>query len=407
MTSKQAKYTLINDPIHGFITVQSPLIFDLIQHPYFQRLRRIRQMGCSALVFPGARHSRFEHALGALHLMQNALNSLLQKGVNITAAEQEGVQVAILLHDIGHGPFSHALENIIVNQLSHEALSLEIMKRLNEEFNGQLDLAIQIFTNSYSKRFLHQLVSGPIDIDRMDYLKRDSFYSGMLEGNINIDRLLAVINVVDDQLVFGEKGLLSVEKFLIARRLMYWQVYLHKTSLVAELMLAKTLQRAQELLRNGEQLPGSDILLSFFQANQDNLMEDQETLDNYLSLDDTDVLFSLKKWKTHKDPILCRLAKGLIDRHLYKISTQNTPYSLASIQQIADKLQQSHPEIPLEYLLFQGEVSNELYGVKNAIQLLGDEQKIIRFDQHPSSLINQLPHATQKLYYMAYPKEIV
>ena len=407
MTSKQAKYTLINDPIHGFITVQSPLIFDLIQHPYFQRLRRIRQMGCSALVFPGARHSRFEHALGALHLMQNALNSLLQKGVNITAAEQEGVQVAILLHDIGHGPFSHALENIIVNQLSHEALSLEIMKRLNEEFNGQLDLAIQIFTNSYSKRFLHQLVSGPIDIDRMDYLKRDSFYSGMLEGNINIDRLLAVINVVDDQLVFGEKGLLSVEKFLIARRLMYWQVYLHKTSLVAELMLAKTLQRAQQLLRNGEQLPGSDILLSFFQANQDNLMEDQETLDNYLSLDDTDVLFSLKKWKTHKDPILCRLAKGLIDRHLYKISTQNTPYSLASIQQIADKLQQSHPEIPLEYLLFQGEVSNELYGVKNAIQLLGDEQKIIRFDQHPSSLINQLPHATQKLYYMAYPKESV
>lgn len=407
MTSKQAKYTLINDPIHGFITVQSPLIFDLIQHPYFQRLRRIRQMGCSALVFPGARHSRFEHALGALHLMQKALNSLLQKGVNITAAEQEGVQVAILLHDIGHGPFSHALENIIVNQLSHEALSLEIMKRLNEEFNGQLDLAIQIFTNSYSKRFLHQLVSGPIDIDRMDYLKRDSFYSGMLEGNINIDRLLAVINVVDDQLVFGEKGLLSVEKFLIARRLMYWQVYLHKTSLVAELMLAKTLQRAQQLLRNGEQLPGSDILLSFFQANQDNLMEDQETLDNYLSLDDTDVLFSLKKWKTHKDPILCRLAKGLIDRHLYKISTQNTPYSLASIQQIADKLQQSHPEIPLEYLLFQGEVSNELYGVKNAIQLLGDEQKIIRFDQHPSSLINQLPHATQKLYYMAYPKESV
>ena len=406
MTPKQAKYTLINDPIYGFITVQSPLIFDLIQHPYFQRLRRIRQMGCSALVFPGARHSRFEHALGALHLMQKALTSLLQKGVDISPEEQEAVQIAILLHDIGHGPFSHALENTIVQKHSHEQLSLQIMQRLDDEFDGALSLAIDVFTNSHPKKFLYQLVSGPIDMDRMDYLRRDSFYSGMLEGNINTERLLAVINVVDNQLVFGEKGILSLEKFLIARRLMYWQVYLHKTSLVAELMMTKTLQRAHELLLQGETLEGSDILVAFLKTDNLRDFSGGDALDLYLALDDTDVMYCLKKWHSHPDWVLQRLAGGLIDRKLYAIQTQTNPYQKNDTESIQEKLRQQYPEVPLNYIFFQGNVSNELYGVKNAIQLLSKDQTIIRFDQHPSSLMNQLPHAKQQLHYMAFPKEL-
>lgn len=327
MHNKPFKYTLINDPVYGFITVQSSLIFDLIQHPYFQRLRRIRQMGCSALVFPGARHSRFEHALGALHLMQKALTSLQEKGIDISPDEMEAAQVAILLHDIGHGPFSHALEKTIVERLNHENISLEIMLRLNEEFNGRLNLAIQIFTNKHPKKFLYQLVSGPIDMDRMDYLRRDSFYSGMQEGNINVDRILAVINVRENQLVFGEKGVLSLEKFLMARRLMYWQVYLHKTSLVAELMMTQSLQRAQELLTLGDSVEGSEGLLEFLKSPKLQEFEDPFALEKYLELDDTDVLYSLKRWKSHSDPVLQLLATGLIHRKLFRINMQNTSYS--------------------------------------------------------------------------------
>ncbi|MGB0376422.1 MAG: HD domain-containing protein [Flavobacteriaceae bacterium] len=405
MNNKPFKYTLINDPVYGFITVQSSLIFDLIQHPYFQRLRRIRQMGCSALVFPGARHSRFEHALGALHLMQKALTSLQEKGIEISPDEMEAAQVAILLHDIGHGPFSHALEKTIVEHLNHEKISLKIMRRLNEEFNGRLNLAIQIFTNKHPKKFLYQLVSGPIDMDRMDYLRRDSFYSGMQEGNINIDRILAVINVRENQLVFGEKGVLSLEKFLMARRLMYWQVYLHKTSLVAELMMTQSLQRAQELLTLGDTVEGSEGLLEFLKSPKLQEFENPFALEKYLELDDTDVLYSLKRWKSHSDPALQLLATGLIHRKLFRINMQNTSYSKDILLAKRQQLSSEYPDIPVHYLMFYGEVSNEIYGVKNAIHLLKSDQSVIRFDEHPSSLMNQLPNPTQKLYYLAYPKE--
>ncbi|MDA9768571.1 HD domain-containing protein, partial [Flavobacteriaceae bacterium] len=249
----RSKNPLFNDPIYGFIAIQSDLILQLINHPYFQRLRRISQMGLSSLVYPGAHHTRFEHAIGAMHIMQNAISVLTGKGIEINKEEGEAMQVAILLHDIGHGPFSHATEKALLPGVHHEEVSLIIIKMLNKEFDGALDLAIQIFTNTYSRKFMHQLVSGQVDVDRLDYLKRDSFYTGVTEGNINTDRIVAMMNVDQEQLVFESKGVHSLEKFLLARRLMYWQVYLHKTSLAAELILVKILSRFRILTESGKE----------------------------------------------------------------------------------------------------------------------------------------------------------
>src|SRR5680860_664587 len=295
------KLKFFNDPIYGFIAIPNTLLFDLIAEPYFQRLRRISQMGLSYLVYPGAHHTRFHHALGGMHLMQEAIQVLRLKGIEITAEEENGLYCAILLHDIGHGPFSHAMEHSIVEGTSHEHISLMFMQALNDKFNGSLTLAIEIFKGQYPKPFLNQLVSSQLDMDRMDYLKRDSFYTGVAEGNINAERLITMLNVVDNKLVVQEKGIYSIEKFLVARRFMYWQVYLHKTGIVAEELLTRVLKRAKELTNQGQFLECS-FALSYFLNNEITIENfSKETLDIFSRLDDYDIISAMKNWQSHHD----------------------------------------------------------------------------------------------------------
>jgi len=317
------KLKILNDPIYGFITIPNSLIFDLIQHKNFQRLRRITQMGMSYMVYPGAHHTRFHHAIGCVHLMQQAVNVLRFKGVTISEEEETGLYAAILLHDIGHGPFSHAMEHSIVNNVSHEEISLLFMEQLNEEFNGSLTLAIQIFKGEYPRKFMCQLISGQLDMDRADYLKRDSFYTGVAEGNINSERLITMLNVVDDELVVEEKGIYSVEKFIIARRLMYWQVYLHKTGLVAEQLLIRVLKRAKELYESGHELKASDALM-YFLKNKIAIGDfNPETLEVFSQLDDYDIVSAMKQWQFHEDFVLSKLCEMIINRNLLKIKLKN------------------------------------------------------------------------------------
>ena len=401
MTSKNT--TVFNDPIYGFIDIDSPLIFDLIQHPYFQRLRRILQMGLSSLVYPGARHSRFEHALGAMHLMGKAVESLRKKGVPISVEEGEALKIAILLHDIGHGPFSHAMEKSIVLGVNHEDLSLRFMEALNTEFNGKLSLAISIFKNTYSRKFMHQLVSGQIDVDRMDYLRRDSFYTGATEGNINAERILSMITVIDDELVINEKGLHSVEKFLMARRLMYWQVYLHKTSLVAELLLEKTLQHARNLSVGGATLEGSPVLLKFLQ--KENFVESDTLLSDFTQLDDIDILSAIKSWQYNDDTVLSYLSKALLHRKLLKIIMSAHPIEQDIIAEKRASLHANFPEELHPYLVFQGAITNQAYVPEN---------KIIRIQRKRGEIVNlqdlsdlfdgQLFSKVETKYYLCYPK---
>ncbi|MFT4851266.1 MAG: HD superfamily phosphohydrolase, partial [Sediminicola sp.] len=326
------KLKIVNDPIYGFITVPSKLIFELIEHPYFQRLRRISQMGMSYLVYPGAHHTRFHHALGAMHLMQKAVQVLRLKGVAISKDEEEALYIAILLHDIGHGPFSHAMEHSIVNNLSHEHLSLLFMEQLNRQFNNRLTFAIQIFKNEYHRDFLHQLISSQLDMDRLDYLRRDSFYTGVPEGAVNSERLITMLNVVDDKLVVEEKAIYSVEKFIVARRLMYWQVYLHKTSLVAEQLLVRVLKRAKELTLQGSELPASDSLLFFLKnaVSIDSFSEDM--LRTFAELDDYDIVSALKSWVKVDDYVLQNLSKMILNRDLLKIKLKKKPVSQRRIK---------------------------------------------------------------------------
>ena len=325
------KKKIINDPVLGFINLQSELIYDIIEHPVFQRLRRIKQLGLSYLVFPGANHSRFEHALGAVHLMRQAVSVLRMKGHEITEEEADSVSAAILLHDIGHAPFSHVLENTLVD-ISHEKISLMLMNQLNSEFSGKLDIAIAIFTNQYKKQFLHQLVSGQLDMDRLDYLNRDSFFTGVAEGTIGVERIIKMLNIWKDQLVVEEKGIYSIEKFLISRRLMYWQVYLHKTVVSAENLLVNILQRARELSLGGTNIYATPALSIFLQnsfSENDFLMnpviEGNTLLDWYAQLDDNDILISIKLWQSHSDKVLSTLSKHLINRNLFRIQLSNTP----------------------------------------------------------------------------------
>ena len=311
---------IINDPVHGFVTIEDDLIFQIISHPYYQRLRRIKQMALAYLVYPGAVHTRLHHSLGAYHLMHNAIAELKQKGIEIDATEEQAAKIAILLHDVGHGPFSHALEHTLVD-VTHEQLSLLIMQKLNKELNGQLDKAISIFTNQYPKHFLHQLVSSQLDVDRLDYLARDSFFTGVSEGVIGYDRIIKMLTVVNDELVVEEKGLHSIEKFLIARRLMYWQVYLHKTVLSSELMLVMILKRAKELVLSGVELfstPAFQFFLSHSLTHED-FLNDDNCLSQFLLLDDNDVITSIKVWSTNPDPILSDLCKRLSERKLFKV----------------------------------------------------------------------------------------
>ena len=355
------KLTLLNDPIYGFIHINAPIIFKLLEHKFFQRLRRITQMGLSSLVYPGARHSRFEHALGCVHLMQKTISTLRAKGVQISEEEAIGMQIAILLHDIGHGPFSHAMENIIVVGIHHESLSLEFMSSLNNEFEGELTLAISIFKNEYSQKFMHQLVSGQIDLDRMDYLKRDSFYTAATEGNINSERIITMFNVIGDQLVIEEKGMHSVEKFLIARRLMYWQVYLHKTSLVAELLLERILLHARKLFKEGVELKISNSL-AYFLNHDIKAINTLELLNRFALLDDYDILAALKEWQHNSDFILRDLSSRILNRNLLKIRIQNTPFDFEQIQEKKSLLapwKLSNEQ--LDNYVFTGEISNQAY----------------------------------------------
>lgn len=321
------KRKIINDPVFGFINAPQGLLLDIINHPYMQRLTRIKQMGLSSVVYPGAQHTRFQHSLGAFFLMSEALLHLSTKGIEITEAEIEGVEAAILMHDLGHGPFSHVLEDVIITGVSHEEISLMLMNRMNVEMGGKLDLAIRIFKDEYPKRFLHQLVSGQLDVDRLDYLRRDSFYTGVVEGNIGSARIIKMLDVKDDHLVVESKGIYSIENFLTARRLMYWQVYLHKTSVACERMLINTLLRAKELARRGVELFASPSLKYFLynEVTASTFDSDAECIEHFVRLDDSDIWCALHVWCDHTDKILSRLSRDIIDRHIFKVEITDEP----------------------------------------------------------------------------------
>ncbi|MCO5247775.1 MAG: HD domain-containing protein [Chitinophagales bacterium] len=362
------KYKIINDPVYGFVDIPTELIYDVISHPYFQRLRRIRQMGLAEIVYPGATHTRFHHAIGVMHLMQLALNVLIEKGCHITELEIESALLAILLHDIGHGPFSHTLEATILKDIHHEEVSLKIFQVLNEEFDGKLTRAIEIFKGSYKKPFLHQLISGQLDMDRMDYLNRDSFYTGVAEGVIGYDRIIKMLDVVDDKLVVEEKGIYSIEKFIVSRRLMYWQVYLHKTSLSADRMLISALKRAKDLYRQGQKKLFLATHLSHFFENTVSLKEflkDNIHVEKFVLLDDIDIWYSLKIWMNSDDEILSFIAKSLIDRNLFKIRYIHGDEEDAK-NVLAQKKKEFYKKYPQfrqadEYFFSLGKVRNDAY----------------------------------------------
>ncbi len=360
-----SKKKIINDPLYGFISITSELLFDLIEHPYFQRLRYIKQLGLTDLVYPGALHSRFQHALGAMHLMGRVLENLRNKEVEISAAEMEGAQVAVLLHDMGHGPFSHALEDTLLPGLKHESLSYLFMKQLNADFGGALELALSIFRNSYPRRFFHQLISSQLDIDRLDYLNRDSFFSGVLEGSIGVERIIALLQVVDDHLAVEEKGIYSIESFLHARRLMYWQVYLHKTSVSGERMLVNTIKRAQYLFMSGEKLAGSDPLKNFLKNKYtiEDFQEKPSLLKAFGQLDDNDIWGALKVWRNHRDAILSTLCEMLLTRNLFQTQLTLEPIKRNQIDKVRTAIAKTYRVLHSDtsYLFSHGVVSNEGY----------------------------------------------
>jgi HD superfamily phosphohydrolase len=404
------KLKIFNDPIYGFISIPNALIYDLIQHPNFQRLRRISQMGLSYLVYPGANHTRFHHALGCLHLMQKVVEILRFKGVEISKEEENALYIAILLHDIGHGPFSHAMEKSIVEDVHHESISLLFMNQLNTEFNGQLNLAIQVFKGDYHRKFMLQLISSQLDMDRMDYLKRDSFYSGVAEGNINSERLIQMMNVVDDVLVIEEKGIYSVEKFLMSRRLMYWQVYLHKTSLVAELILTKVLKRAKELTQKGELLPCSEALMYFMQNKINFDSFDNKTLDLFSQLDDFDIISALKSWQKHNDFILSSLSKMIINRDLLKIKLTDEKPQAEELQVLKERFaaENSITLSEANYFIFIGKIKNQAYSkVAEPIRILKKDKTIEDVVEASDQLnLKSLSKSVTK-FYICFPKQLL
>ncbi|GGZ48634.1 HD domain-containing protein [Mesonia mobilis] len=401
------KLKILNDPIYGFITIPNERIFDIIEHKYFQRLRRISQMGMSYLVYPGAQHTRFHHALGCMHLMRKSLEVLRFKGVKISEKEEEALLIAILLHDIGHGPFSHAMEHSIVSGVSHEWLSLQFMEKMNAEFNQSLTLAIQIFKGEYHRKFFKQLIASQLDVDRLDYLKRDSFYTGVAEGNINSERLITMLNVNNDELVVEQKGIYSVEKFLVARRLMYWQVYLHKTSLGAEQLLIRVLKRAKELSGKGVELPASKAL-SFFLKNEMNFENfTDKTLHTFSKLDDYDIVSAMKEWISCDDFVLKNLCKSIINRDLLKVKLKKTPIESGKVEKHLEELQQKYniSKEEANYFVFKGSVSNLAYrdDVEN-INILYKNGKVS--DVIKASDQFNLSALTKPVvkYYICYPK---
>ncbi len=396
---------IINDPVYGFITIDNPLLLDVIRNPFYQRLRRIQQMGFANLVYPGAVHTRLHHSLGAYHLMCNALASLRAKNIDITENEELGAKLAILLHDAGHGPFSHALENNLIENLDHESLSLQIMKRLNQEFGGCLNTAIEIFTNRYPKKFLHQLVSGQLDVDRMDYLNRDSFFTGVSEGVIGYDRIIHMLTVHEGELMIQEKGIYSIEKFLVARRLMYWQVYLHKTVVSAESMLVKIIQRAREKIRSGEKLSSRSAALDFFLLQ--NPQDKPDWLEIFCELDDNDVLGALKYWTKNNDPVLSGLSNGLINRRLLKARLQAEPFESSRVnkmlQEAADILKISRSDA--SYFVFTGEHTNTTYNPDDEkINILFKDGSVRDISQVDNALIQRSLSMAVKKFYICYLK---
>ena len=338
--SKSNSLKIINDPIYGFIQIPYEIIFELIEHPFFQRLRRIRQLGMTHLVYPGAHHTRFHHAIGAMHLMTTAVEVLRNKGHIILEKEAEAVAIAILLHDIGHGPFSHALEDSIVKSIHHEEISTLFMDRLNKDMNGRLDLALSIFRNQYPKKFLHQLVSSQLDMDRLDYLNRDSFFTGVSEGVISSERIIKMLEIYNDELVIQDKGIYSIEKFIVARRLMYWQVYLHKTVVSAETLLINILKRAKHLVRNGCELFATPAFLHFLKGDytKEDFLRDSSNLEKFALLDDSDISIAVKVWSTHSDKILSDLCQRMVNRRLFKIILRDTPFEQSEINAYLDQV---------------------------------------------------------------------
>lgn len=405
------KRKIINDPIYGFVTIPNELIYDLLNHPYFQRLRRIKQLGLTNLVYPGALHTRFHHAIGAMHLMQEAVLTLRQKDIAITEEEEQAVLIAILLHDIGHGPFSHALEHSIVKGVNHETLSSLFMDKLNEEFKGKLSLAIKIFNDKYKKDFLHQLVSSQLDMDRLDYLKRDSFFTGVSEGVISSDRIIKMLNVVKNELVVENKAIYSIEKFLIARRLMYWQVYLHKTVLSAETLLVNILKRAKELSAKGKELFGTPALLLFLKNNftEKDFKKDAVLLDKFSKLDDNDITASIKVWVDNDDKILSKLCANLLDRKLYKIEIQNNAIDIAFKNKLIKKVCDQYKITPQEagYFVFTDTVNNSAYNATNfKINILMSNGKLVDVAEASDQLNLQSLSKTVTKHFICYPKDI-
>lgn len=409
MTKNKRK--IINDPIYGFVSIPSDLIYDLINHRYFQRLRRIKQLGLTNLVYPGALHTRFHHAIGAMHLMHEALLTLKQKGVQITEDEEQATMCAILLHDIGHGPFSHALEHSIVTGVNHEDISSLLMEALNKEFKGKLTLAIKIFNDGYKKKFLHQLVSSQLDMDRLDYLKRDSFFTGVSEGVISSDRIIKMLDVVNNNLVVEVKGIYSVEKFLIARRLMYWQVYLHKTVLSAETLLVNILKRAKELSAEGKDLFATPIFKKFLQNDftKKDFEKDHNILNDFAKLDDTDISASIKGWTSCDDPILNALCNKLIDRQLFRTELQNTPILTAHKNKMIERAMKKYKVSRKDssYFVYGDSVNNSAYlASKFNINILMSDGSLKDVAEASDQLNLQKLSQTVTKYYLCYPKEL-
>jgi HD superfamily phosphohydrolase len=403
------KLKIFNDPIYGFISIPNALIYDLIQHPYFQRLRRISQMGLSYLVYPGANHTRFHHALGCMHLMQKAVDVLRFKGVSISPEEENALYIAILLHDIGHGPFSHAMEKSIVENVHHEQISLLFMQDLNAQFDGKLSLAIKVFEGDYDRKFMLQLISSQLDMDRMDYLKRDSFYSGVAEGNVNSERLIQMMNVQDDVLVIEEKGIYSVEEFLMSRRLMYWQAYLHKTSLAAELVLTKTLKRAKELTLKGKNLPCSEPLQFFLQHKIDLSTFNSNVVRLFSQLDDFDIISALKAWQNNDDFILASLSKMIINRDLLKIKLSTEKISNEDLTPLKERfaLENNISLQETNYFIFKGKIKNQAYSKEaEPIRILKKDRTVEDVIESSEQLnLKSLSKSVTK-YYICFPKQL-
>lgn len=403
------KTKLINDPVHGFIRIGHPLIFEIIEHPYFQRLRRISQMGMAHFVYPGTQHTRFHHAIGAMHLMQKALFTLKSKGVIISEEEELGALLAILLHDIGHGPFSHALENVMTEEINHEFFSSLLMHKLNHQCNEQLDVAIAMFSNDYHRPFFHQLVSSQLDVDRLDYLARDSFFSGVYEGKISTERIISMLDVEHNEIVVEEKGIYSIEKYLISRRLMYWQVYLHKTAIAVEFMTVQLIKRAK-YLANLNQLSVSSKPLHYILSKtftKDEIVKSSELLNAYVQLDDHDIMFAIKEWQHSDDHILSSLAKRIIQRKLFQIKVKNKPFSEQQIIDKKEEIQQKYnvTNEEVNYYCLHGKIGHKTYEKgKNGIKIKLKSGKTKDIWKLSDQLKNKALIEYQQKFYLAWPK---